>query len=352
MTRNEEMEKRYPHAPDVTERETADGGFSKGWGMHFQPAASHIVDMHGHIQFQNLEGAEAVVNRHMQLMQQLNVTRCVACSPVMTRPADERNPQGFSIECLSGIDALRPYFPLARKSGKLSLMLFLYYANPDVELLKQCVAEGACAVKLHNAPIIVDGADPNIWFSEEWAAVFTEIERLGLPVLWHVSQRLTDCPYTGGGRNSYWKDGWKKGVTYTNEDLLQIYLKIVEKYPGVPFISAHQLHLGWERLGALFDAHPNLYADTSIGCWVNEGDRMYEDDASLIRDFFVKHSDRMLFGTDYFITDLSGDDPIYADEGKAAITKNHIRFIRQLSLPDDVLQKVMHGNAESLLRLA
>lgn len=345
------MEREYPHAPDVLERETSDGGFSAGWGMHFQPMPERIADMHGHIEFDDLSKAEAAVNRHMELMRPLNVTHCVACSPVMERASGEGGPQGFSVRCLAGIDALRPYLQLARASGRLSLMLFLHYANPDAELLKLSAAEGVCAVKLHNAPIIVNAGDPECWLSGEWAAVFSELERLGLPVLWHVTQRLTGSPYTGGGRNTYWKDGWKKGVAYTNEDLLRIYLQVVEKYPRIPFISAHQLHLGWERLGRLFDRHPNLHADTSIGCWVNEGDRMYGNDVRRIREFFIKYHDRMLFGTDYFITDRAGDDTINDGTGKTAIAKSHIRFVRQLRLPDEALQDVMHANAERLLKV-
>ncbi len=347
-----DMESLYPHSPDVTERETADGGFSKGWGMHFHPVEETIVDVHGHIQFQSFGNVDEVMKKQLELMRPLNLSRCAVCSPMMVRPANLESPEVFSVDRLTKLEDLVPYLDLAGKSDMLALMIFLHHGNPDLELLGKCVDAGACGVKLHNAPIIVEAADPEVWLHDDWADVFSEIERKGLPVLWHVTQRLTDCPYTEGGRNTYWKDGWKKGVTFTNEDLLQIYLKIVAKYPGIPFISAHQLHIGWDRMASLFDRYPNLFSDTSVGCQVNEGDRIYETDICRIRDFFIRYSDRMLFGTDSFITDMTEGDSVFNEDVKATGIKNHIRFIKQIRLPFDALQKVFHGNAERLLKLA
>ena len=341
----------YPHSQDVLERESADDGFSRGWGIHFQPTERYIADIHGHIQFDSFDSAKAALERHMKLVRPIRITYCMACTPVISKPSYLDEPQGFPIPCRTGWDALRPYFDLVKGTEHFSLMLFLHYANPDVQVLQQSAAAGACAVKLHNAPIIVNAADPEIWLTDEWKAVFAEIERLGLPVLWHVTQRLTDSPYTGGGRNTYWKDGWKKGVKFTNEDLLQVFLKVVDEHPGIPFICAHQLHLGWGRLSHLFDRHPNLYTDTSIGCMVVEGDRMYEHDIRLIRDFFIQYCDRILFGTDYYITDAAAESILYPADEKEILIKNHIRFIKQLRLPDDVLQRVLYGNAVRILRL-
>ncbi len=349
MGEMDDMERLYPHSPDVTERETSDGGFSKGWGMHFIPMEDTIFDIHGHIQLQSFEKADEVLRSHLELVRPLNISRCAVCSPMMVRPEDMPSPAVFSVDRLAKPEELAPYLELMKRCGALDLMVFLHHANPDVELLRESIARGACGMKLHNAPIMVEAADPEIWLQDDWAVVFSEIERKGLPVLWHVTQRLSDSPYTGGGRNTYWKDGWKKGVAFTNEDLLQIYLKVVGEYPGIPFISAHQLHIGWDRMAGLLDRYPNLFSDTSIGCQVNEGDRMYEGDIRAIRDFFIRYPDRMLFGTDSFITDMTEGDSVFDEDVKKAVIKNHIRFIRQLRVPLDILQKAFHGNAERLL---
>ena len=332
-----------PHSPDVLEREISDGGFSQGWGMHFQPVAKRFVDAHGHIQFVSFERADEAVLRGLGFVSPLGVDHVAVCSPVVT--AGGESALGMDIPCVSGTDGLEPYLELAGRTDGLTLMLFLHHENPDVRLVRRCAGRGVRAVKLHNAPVIVNAADPALWLGSRWAEVFDEIERAGLPVLWHVTQRLSDSPYTGGSRNVYWREGWEKGIRYTNEDLLQIYLKVVEDHPGIPFLSAHQLHLGWERLDGLMERYANLYIDTSVGCVVREGDRLYEQDRDMIRDFFIRRGDRILFGTDYFITDDAAQD----GAGAASTVGNHIRFLRQLRLPYDVLQLISHGNAERLL---
>lgn len=349
MNRADDLGALFPHAPDVAERESADCGFSKGWGMQFQPREKTIVDMHGHIEFAYQTDSDALIGQHLNLMKRLNAGRIVACLPVSFRPEDADCPLGFwSLRCF-GFEELKPYIESARLSGRVSLMLFLHHRNPDRSLLEKCMAEGLSGVKLHNAPVIVEASDPEVWLSREWSEVFSELGKAGKPVLWHVTQRLTDCPYVGGDRNVYWKDGWEKGVNYTNEDLLRIFLEVVRRNPDVHFIGAHQLHLGWERLASLFDQYPNLYIDTSIGCQVNEGDQMYEEDVQQIRSIFIRYADRILFGTDFSINrDTEGEQ---GWPEKLQAVANHVRFVRQLRLQDDALQKVMHANAENIFCL-
>ena len=63
---------------------------------------------------------------------------------------------------------------------------------------------------------------------------------------------------------------------------------VADKYPKINFIGAHQLHIGWERLGELFDKYPNLYTDTSTGCFLNPDDDFYSEDKEYLRNFFIK----------------------------------------------------------------
>jgi predicted TIM-barrel fold metal-dependent hydrolase len=336
----------WPHPPDVLERETADGGFSKGWGMHFQPVAECIINAHGHIQFALMDHCDKAVEDHLKIVAPMAVSHVVVCSPIASAKTVESS-RGMGIYRVCVMEQMEPYLDLADRHSEMSLLLFLDHDNPDPVLVRQCAKRGVRGIKLHNAPLIMGGVCPEHWLDSRWAEVFAEIERLGLPVLWHVTQRLTDSPYTGGARNVYWSDGWKNGATFTNEDLLQTYLQIVETYPGIPFISAHQLHIGWERLDELMEQHQNLFIDTSIGCVVREGDLLYEEDRDYIRSFFISRSDRILFGTDFFITDDDDQDTAYLCQSVGS----HIRFLRQLRLPHDVLQRVAHGNAQRLLKI-
>lgn len=317
-------ENRYPHSPDVIERETADQGFSKGWGLHLPPTEKYWFDVHTHLAAKNGPDSQQI-RILLQKLKHYNIKKISVILP-MVRTGE-----------LYPFTAFKP-FPVPHTAW----FMFMDYANPDIELIKEGVKAGIRGIKLHNSHIITDGSSHRVWLSEKWTKAFQMIERLGLPVLWHVTQRLTDSPYTKGKRNLYWKTGWKKGVCYTNQDLLEVFLEVIRNFPGINFISAHQLHLGWDRLASLFDIHKNLYTDTSVGCYLQEYDYLYESDRNYIRPYFIKYSSRILFGTDFILHAENEEDTI------SRIYGGHIRFIRQLQLPDDVLQLISHQNAERI----
>jgi len=103
--------------------------------------------------------------------------------------------------------------------------------------------------------------------------------------------------------------------------------------------------MGWERLDELFEAHPNLYIDTSSGCMLPVGDTMYPNDRDFLRRFFLKWSDRVIFGADAF----------WGRRGDGAAEPRyywHINFLKALDLPCEILDKICHGNIERLCRIA
>ena len=137
------------------------------------------------------------------------------------------------------------------------------------------------------------GGDHKVWLNAEWQAIFERLSAARLPVLWHVTQRHTVSPYTGGGLQSYWTEAWEKGLTCTNQDLLDVFLELCNRWPDIPFIGAHQLHVGFDKLDELLPKYPNLYIDTSCGCFVRWGDRLYKPDRRRGRDFFCRHAERI-----------------------------------------------------------
>lgn len=332
----------YYHSPDVLERETSDGGFSRGWGMHFVPAEEYWTDFHTHLETENSNDS----TKALQIFKDVADRRNVKYTAVIIRNIPLHNgekPDGSFLKT-----ALRD-IATVRETDGLIPMLYIDYRDAcegtGADIIDEAAEAGVKALKLHNAPIIVEGADHRGWLSDEWGKVFERIGKYRLPVLWHVTQRLTDSPYTGGGRNTYWKDGWLKGVKYSNQDLLEVFLEVVGRFPGISFVGAHQLHMGWEQVGELFEKYPNLLVDTSCGCIVREFDRISRPDSDYIREFFVKYDKRLLFGTDTLIrTENSGH---YVDANFA----EHMRFIKQLELPYDGLQSVTHGNFEKLMGL-
>lgn len=325
----------YPHSPDILEREASDNGFSRGWGMHFTPVEKYWTDVHTHLEIQNTSDYKQALQFFKNIMdkQEIKFASVITLWQSRKEMGDE-----FQQILKHGISTIKESFDLLP-------MLYMDYKDADPNIIDEAVQAGVKGIKLHNAQVVSEAADHKVWLSDEWEKVFEKIGKYRLPVLWHVTQRLTDSPYTGGERNTYWKNGWLKGVKYTNQDLLNVFLEIAGRHPDINFVGAHQLHLGWERIAELFDRYPNLSVDTSCGCIVREFDQICESDMNYLRKYFINYSDKILFGTDTIIDkDLT---ECYAEVNYA----NHIRFIRQLRLPHAELQKVAHENFERLFGL-
>ena len=160
---------------------------------------------------------------------------------------------------------------------------------------------GFVGLKLLNISSIKTGRHPSVWETAKWDAILDYCGKVAKPVLWHVTQRVTDCPYMGGGDNSYWKDGrakQPKGKRYGNTELLDAFIKRISAHCDTRFIGAHHLHIGPDKAAKLLKKHPNLNLDYSCGNIVRPGDSMYEDDRNRWRKYTLKFSDRLLFGTD------------------------------------------------------
>jgi len=242
------------------------------------------------------------------------------------------------------IDDFKDYFDTMFDNDHLFWSAWIDHREPNPKLIHSVAKAGAVGIKLHNAPVIETNAPYDVWLSDAWSETFNAIDECKLPVLFHVTQRLPSSKYTGGGRNVYWEEGWKNGVTYNNEDLLQAFLTCCRRFPNISFIGAHQLHIGWERLDELFTEFPNLYVDTTIGCMLRLYDNFYEADKEFLRRVFIKWADRIIFGTDalWCMDHRQFNMDFY---------RQHIRFITSLDLPGDALNKICHGNTERLYNI-
>lgn len=312
-----------PHSPYVQERETLDSGFSRGWGFHFPPSEEYWVDCHTH-----LHGGKTA-NEILRVVDKwFGRLAAYRLGTVL-----------FICDDLSSFTA----FKLAAEADRrFRWIVWLPFDRPDSELFREAIESGAVGLKLHNSPIMRGQGDPKCWLSSEWDEIFKRAEGEGIPVVWHVTQRVSKSPYHGGGFNSYWSEGQQKGVTFTNENLLGIMEQVLSAHPSLNIIGAHQLHVGLERLSSLMAEHANLSIDSSCGFYLRWADNLYEDDRRTLWDFFQRHSERILFGTD------SGLAPGIIDESLIQGFLCHARFISQLRLPYDTLQRVAHENAERL----
>ena len=317
----------FPCAPDVRNRETDDNGFSSGWGFHFQPSEAYWLDCHNHLseQVRTLAPLCQVLDEYFGTLDAYRLGRMVLIV---------KDPQLFSL-CQS----------VARQDPRFGWFYRMPCDKPDPDAAQHALDSGAVGLKLHNAPLMAGVVEPEIWLGTEWGAVFDRLNRAGSAVLWHVTQRIGASPYHGGGARVYWKEA-QNGTKTSNEHVLQSVLQVARQYPGLSVIGAHQLHLGLDRLSELFDVHPNLYIDTSCGFFLRWADDLYEDHRATLRAFFLKYADRILFGTDGSIV----PGPLKANAVEAFLC--HARFIKQLRLPDGVLQQVSHANAERIFKWA
>ena len=311
--------------------------------MHFVTSADYFFDAHCHYHENHFPGGDIseALESKIKDMEEQDIRRALILFKVYDSGGWQ--PEPGNVGPFFHIDEILKHKGYFESQDRFLWAPYLRYRDPNVGIIQKSAAAGASCIKLHNAHIITDGADPDVWLTEAWDVAFREIVKTGLPVLWHVTQRRTACKYRKMGAESYWKDGVKKGITYSNQELLDVFLQVVEKYPKIKFVGAHQLHIGWEKLGELFDRYENLYTDTSTGCFLNPDDDFFEEDKAYLQDFFIRYADRVLFATDIYYEKNSDRDKKYHFENRG-----HIRFLNKLNLPDDVLQKVAYQNAEKL----
>ncbi|MCL1795762.1 MAG: amidohydrolase [Clostridia bacterium] len=338
-------ETEYPHARDVLEREVSENGFAAGWCMHAKPVPDYYFDVHVHYADRSKANIHTVIAPEAACCLKMGVKRSLLLIRIhgLIPPTDDKSMESLQDEDYT-VEALRPLlagFPLDESAV---LAAWLHHSCPEPQLIHAAKGLGMRAIKLHNAPMITLGDPAESWLTPAWQETFAAMTAYRMPVLWHVTQRLPSSDYTGGGRNTYWQDGWKNGVRYGNEELLQVFLTCCARNPGIPFIGAHQLHIGWERLDKLFTGYPNLYVDTTVGCQLRIGDTFYPHDKDFLRGIFIKWADRILFGTDTFWRGCPSSET-------QEVIRMSQNFIERLDLPECVLRKVCHENAERLLSL-
>ncbi|MEA3399842.1 MAG: amidohydrolase family protein [Armatimonadota bacterium] len=193
------------------------------------------------------------------------------------------------------------------------------------------------------------------YFAEYWARV----EELGTPIVWHVNDP-----------EEFWDPdaipGWAKERNwgYGPEDVQkeELYAEVDEvlgRHPALKIIFAHFYFLSadLQRAGRFLGDHPTVCFDLAPGV-----EMLYNisRDPDAGREFFTRHADRNVFGTD-LSTGLStpeakaragivfrwleSDDEFRVPpEADFLLGPPEDGVIRGMSLPDEVLVKIYGGN--------
>ena len=146
---------------------------------------------------------------------------------------------------------------------------------------------------------------------------------------------------------------WHVDTTDVNclgyDRLVQTFENAVRENPQTLFIACHYLNMNhdYKHLGEMLDKYPNMYVD--IAARVAEAAQT----PRATREFILKYQDRILFGTDngmdrqmyrnIFRVLETNDEHFYIPE------YNYHWYLSGFNLPDEVLEKIYHKNAERIL---
>jgi hypothetical protein len=253
----------------------------------------------------------------------------------------------------------------------------------QVALLEQGKKDGIVGIKVFKAlGLGVRWADGSLLAADDprLAPIFEACGRLGLIFAWHIAdpRAFFDAVTPQNERYDELKiaEGWSfHGKDYPSFDaLMATQERVIAAHPNTVFLL---IHFGnnaesLDYVDRLLDTYPNVYTDVSAR--VPELGRHPPDK---VRALFVKHQDRILFGTD-FITDgpgnmqlgsvwhVPGEEPD-VDDAVEYFTRHWRYFETELAqiehptpiqgrwkvdaikLPPDVQEKFYVTNAEKLI---
>ena len=225
-------------------------------------------------------------------------------------------------------------FRQGAKGLKIDKRLGLIYRNKEGKLLPvddprlDAIWE-TCGK--HQKPVVIHVSDP--------AAFFTPLDRFN--ERWHELNEHPNWLFFG--------DKFPK-----REDILAQLHRVIERHPKTTFVNTHFGNNAEDlaAVGEKLDKYPNMLVD--FDARISElGRAPYS-----ARRFFVKYQDRILFGTDttprrdafrIYYRFLETDDEYFN-----CAASHHLQgfwMIYGLYLPDDVLEKIYHKNAERVLGL-
>jgi len=208
--------------------------------------------------------------------------------------------------------------------------------------LGELTDKGLGFVRVGNTAYYID----DIRFEPLW----DEAGKLGLPVFVHIAEPAAFYEPPDEKNDLRRSANWSlygKG-TPGFEAMLAKFENVLRRHPATTFVAVHSFNLANDlaRVEALLDKHPNVQIDFAARMW-----ELARQPFSA-RRFFLKHADRILFGTDNDPT-----LPMYLAHVRQMETEDEWFWPADaewwrgygMALPDSVLEKVYARNAEKLL---
>ncbi len=257
-----------------------------------------------------------------------------------------------------------------RNPGKIYAYAGLDYYTPDgvgprdfLEQVKGYMKMGYDGIKLLEMKPMIHRNLGNVWLSSScYEEMFSYLEEKRIPVLMHVNDPETfwkreTCPDFAVQRGWCYEDG-----SYgTKEEIYRDTEKVLKAHPKLNVVLAHFYFLSDDikRAEEIMELYPNVRFD------LTPGTEMYQNFTKIPEqwhDFFIKYQDRILIGTDNGGLSADGMTPMeekitYAETNAGNICRfleTSDRFegygfdIEGIELPEAVLEKIYHGNFETM----
>jgi len=195
--------------------------------------------------------------------------------------------------------------------------------NSVVQEIKKMRDEGFTLAKMWAAPgwrnYMQNLTSPFAITDPRLDPIFSTLEAEGYPLLFHVADPDT-----------YYATTYANSAIYgTKEEHLNQLEKLIEKYSDLTFQLAHfgaqpEIHR-LPHLAKWFDQYPNIVVDTASSRWMA---RELSKDPKKARQFLIRYSKRILFGTDATLN-RSPDEPNKRQSTGNQLSPYNRRFLAQ-----------------------
>jgi predicted TIM-barrel fold metal-dependent hydrolase len=253
---------------------------------HIDKAKFPVIDVHTHV----YAGDDAAVEKWVKTMDEVGLEKSVILSGNVAEKFDTvvarfgKYPKRFQVWC--GIDNTGYDQP-----G------FVEHATAELERCKKAGARGVG--ELSDKGRGLSGA-PGMHFDDpRMDPIIEKCADLGLPINVHIGEdqwmyEPMDL-HNDGLMNGYtWRIATSDTNVLSHDAVLATLENAVRKHPRATIIACHFANCSADlnRLGAMLDKYPNLYAD--MGARFTEITPI----PRFANKFFTKYQDRLLYGTD------------------------------------------------------
>lgn len=315
-----------------------------------------IVDGHCHLHG-GYSGLEEFYRDTERLMERTGCAQFVAAS------VPQWNPEYVTQNPMTMLFKLK-------NPGKVFAYAGLDYYTPDgidpkdfKEQVRRFMDMGYDGIKMIEMKPMIHRDLGDSWISKScYAEMFAFLEEEQIPLLMHVNDPETfwdadTCPEFARQRGWLYADG----SCASKEEIYEDTEKVLAAYPRLQVVLPHFYFLSddLEQAVRIMEAYPNVRFDLTPGV------EMYENFSKIPEawhDFFIKYSDRILFGTDNGGLSADGRTPMeekiqYAEDNVANIRKfletsetfeGYGFDIKGIGLPKEVQERIYHKNFEAM----